>query len=120
ERENEEKTSAVHFVRFELSDDMAAALGQGAALSVGVDHENYRAELSPVPDAVRAALVADLAREAARGAETDRPKRNVPCPACAPKSIPTACSNTRWCTPIARSITCRAGSRASCATSPPC
>jgi hypothetical protein len=61
ERENEEKTSAVHFVRFELSDDMAAALGQGAALSVGVDHENYRAELSPVPDAVRAALVADLA-----------------------------------------------------------
>ena len=61
ERENEEKTSAVHFVRFELSDDMAAALGQGAALSVGVDHENYRAELSPVPDAVRAALGADLA-----------------------------------------------------------
>ena len=61
ERENEEKPSAVHFVRFELSDDMAAALGQGAALSVGVDHENYRAELSPVPDAVRAALVADLA-----------------------------------------------------------
>lgn len=61
ERENEEKTSAVHFVRFELSDDMAAALGRGAALSVGVDHENYRAEASPLPDAVRAALVADLA-----------------------------------------------------------
>ncbi|MBX3612125.1 MAG: DUF3501 family protein [Burkholderiaceae bacterium] len=61
ERENEEKTSAVHFVRFELSDDMAAALRRGAALSVGVDHENYRAEASPLPDAVRAALVADLA-----------------------------------------------------------
>jgi len=61
ERENEEKTSAVHFVRFELSDDMASALGRGAALSVGVDHENYRAEASPLPSAVRAALVADLA-----------------------------------------------------------
>lgn len=61
ERENEEKTSAVHFVRFELSDVMAAALRRGAALSVGVDHENYRAEASPLPDAVRAALVADLA-----------------------------------------------------------
>src|SRR5690606_17600660 len=60
ERENDEKTSAVHFVRFELTDAMAAALKRGAALSVGVDHENYRAEASPLPAAVRAALVADL------------------------------------------------------------
>src|SRR5690606_29949196 len=60
ERENEEKTSAVHFVRFELTDEMAAALRRGAALSVGVDHENYRAEANPLPAAVRAALVADL------------------------------------------------------------
>ena len=60
ERENEEKTSAVHFVRFELTDDMVAALGRGAALSVGVDHENYRAEANPLPVAVRDALVADL------------------------------------------------------------
>ncbi len=60
ERENEEKTSAVHFVRFELTDAMAAALRGGAALSVGVDHENYRAEASPLPAAVRNALVADL------------------------------------------------------------
>jgi len=60
ERENEDKTSAVHFVRFELTDEMAAALKRGAALSVGVDHENYRAEASPLPAAVRAALVADL------------------------------------------------------------
>jgi len=60
ERENEEKTSAVHFVRFELTDAMAAALHGGAALSVGVDHENYRAEASPLPAAVRDALVADL------------------------------------------------------------
>lgn len=60
ERENEEKTSAVHFVRFELTDAMAAALRGGAALSVGVDHENYRAEANPLPAAVRDALVADL------------------------------------------------------------
>ncbi len=60
ERENEEKTSAVHFVRFELTDDMAGALARGAALSVGVDHENYRAEANPLPVAVRDALVADL------------------------------------------------------------
>jgi len=60
ERENEEKTSAVHFVRFELTDDMADALARGAALSVGVDHENYRAEANPLPVAVRDALVADL------------------------------------------------------------
>ncbi|RPH67531.1 MAG: DUF3501 family protein [Burkholderiales bacterium] len=61
ERENEEKTSAVHFVRFELTDEMAAALKRGAALSAGVDHENYRAETSPLPATVRDALVADLA-----------------------------------------------------------
>lgn len=60
ERENDEKTSAVHFVRFELTDAMAAALRGGAALSVGVDHENYRAEANPLPAAVRDALVADL------------------------------------------------------------
>ena len=60
ERENDEKTSAVHFVRFELSDAMAAALKRGAALSVGVDHDNYRAEASPLPAAIRAALLADL------------------------------------------------------------
>lgn len=60
DREDEEKTSAVHFVRFELTDAMAAALRGGAALSVGVDHENYRAEASPLPAAVRDALVAGL------------------------------------------------------------
>jgi len=60
DREDEEKTSAVHFVRFELTDAMAAALRGGAALSVGVDHENYRAEANPLPAAVRDALVAGL------------------------------------------------------------
>jgi len=60
ERENDDKTSAVHFVRFELSDAMAEALKRGAALSAGVDHDNYRAEASPLPAAIRAALLADL------------------------------------------------------------
>ena len=61
ERENEEKTSAVHFLRFELTEEMAKALKYGVSLSVGVDHPNYTAALEPVPAATRAALVADLA-----------------------------------------------------------
>ena len=61
ERENETKTSAVHFLRFELSDAMAAALKDGAALSAGVDHPAYRHALEPLPGNVRAALLTDLA-----------------------------------------------------------
>ena len=61
ERENAEKTSAVHFVRFELTAEMIAALKLGAALSIGVDHPDYTFTLSPVPDATRRALFADLA-----------------------------------------------------------
>ena len=60
ERENDEKTSSVHFMRFELSEAMAAALKGGKPLAVGVDHANYKAELSAVPEATRAALTADL------------------------------------------------------------
>ena len=60
ERENETKTSAVHFLRFELDAAMAAALKAGAALSVGVDHPNYRHEIAAVAENVRAALGADL------------------------------------------------------------
>ena len=61
ERENEEKTSAVHFLRFELAAPMIARLRGGAALAAGIDHEHYRYAVSPVPDAVRTALIADLA-----------------------------------------------------------
>ena len=60
ERENEVKTSAVHFLRFELSEAMASGLEGGAALSVGIDHPNYQHQISPVADNVRAALVVDL------------------------------------------------------------
>jgi hypothetical protein len=59
-RENEAKTSAVHFLRFELNSAMRAALQGGAQLAVGVDHEHYRYAVDPVPAAVRGALAADL------------------------------------------------------------
>src|SRR5215831_19210638 len=61
ERENEDKTSAVHFVRFELKSDMIAALKAGAAIAMGVDHPQYTATLRAVPDETRRALLADLA-----------------------------------------------------------
>ena len=61
ERENAEKTSAVHFLRFELPVDSVAALKQGESLSIGVDHAAYSAVLNNVPAAVRGSLVQDLA-----------------------------------------------------------
>ena len=60
ERETEEKTSAVHFLRFELTPEMVKSLKQGAALDAGADHANYQHEVKPVPDALRKALLADL------------------------------------------------------------
>jgi len=60
ERENDEKTSAVHFLRFELTPSMIAGLHAGAGLAVGIDHDHYRHSVPVVPDAVRAALLADL------------------------------------------------------------
>ena len=61
ERENDEKTSAVHFLRFELLPAMAAAAKAGAAISVGIDHEHYRHAIDPLSEASRASLAADLA-----------------------------------------------------------
>ncbi len=61
ERENEEKTSSVHFMRFELSPATVAAAKAGAAIGVGVDHPAYTASLDPLPEGVRASLAADLA-----------------------------------------------------------
>src|SRR5580704_14940450 len=60
ERENAEKTSAVHFLRFELSAAMVTTLKAGAALTAGIDHANYRHAVT-VPAAVRQALITDLA-----------------------------------------------------------
>jgi Protein of unknown function (DUF3501) len=60
ERENEEKTSSVHFLRFELTDEMCAQVKNGAAIAVGVDHDNYRHVVDPVPQPVRDSLASDL------------------------------------------------------------
>jgi hypothetical protein len=60
ERENEVKTSAVHFLRFELSSAMTAKLKGGASLSIGIDHPNYQHRIAPAAENVRASLVADL------------------------------------------------------------
>ncbi len=61
ERETAEKTSAVHFLRFELPPGFVAALQKGAVLSVGVDHPAYAAALASVPAAIRDSLMRDLA-----------------------------------------------------------
>jgi hypothetical protein len=61
ERENDEKTSSVHFLRFELSSEMIAGLRGGSGLSVGIDHPQYKHAIDAVPDAVRLALIADFA-----------------------------------------------------------
>ena len=60
ERETEEKTSAVHFVRFELTPDMKAALKSGAQMMVGCDHPNYPIHLEELPQDTLAALLKDL------------------------------------------------------------
>jgi hypothetical protein len=61
ERETDAKTSAVHFLRFELAPEMVSALRGGAALAIGVAHPAYDAAISAVAPATRASLLADLA-----------------------------------------------------------
>jgi len=61
ERENEQKTSSVHFLRFELTPEMIKAVKGGAALSVGIDHAAYSHSVMPVPVPTRESLVKDLA-----------------------------------------------------------
>ncbi|MEN8133589.1 MAG: DUF3501 family protein, partial [Pseudomonadota bacterium] len=60
ERETQQKTSAVHFLRFELSPDMIAAAKKGAAIGIGIDHEHYRYQLDNVSEPLRGSLVQDL------------------------------------------------------------
>ena len=60
ERENAEKTSAVHFLRFELNPAMVSAAKAGASLSAGVDHLQFTAATGPLPESVRASLASDL------------------------------------------------------------
>ncbi len=60
ERENDEKTSAVHFLRFELDEAMIRSLRAGVGLAMGVDHPNYRHAVDSIPDALRNALLQDF------------------------------------------------------------
>jgi hypothetical protein len=60
ERENEEKTSSVHFLRFELPAEARGALARGAPLSMGVDHPDYAASMAVVGE-IRDCLAGDLA-----------------------------------------------------------
>ncbi|KAB2928998.1 MAG: DUF3501 family protein, partial [Candidatus Contendobacter sp.] len=60
ERENDEKTSAVHFLRFELTPAMKDRLKQGTALAIGADHPDYAAEVRAIPQNLRQSLLADL------------------------------------------------------------
>ena len=60
DRTDEDKTSSVHFLRFELSPDMITALRKGAPLTAGIDHPAYTHTVDPVPDNIRQALLADL------------------------------------------------------------
>ncbi len=60
ERETAEKTSSVHFLRFELNAAMKDALKHGHALAMGIDHPNYSVKVEKVPEAVRQSLINDL------------------------------------------------------------
>lgn len=60
ERENEQKTSAVHFLRFELTPEMVTAAKADAGIAMGIGYEAYTYYVDSIPDAVRAALVADF------------------------------------------------------------
>jgi hypothetical protein len=60
ERENEEKTSAVHFLRFEFEPAAISAVRQGAAIAMGTDHPGYAVRLEEVAPQVQSALVRDF------------------------------------------------------------
>ena len=60
QRENDEKTSAVHFLRFELDEDMVKSLKYGVGLAIGVEHESYTVSVDPLQVDVRNSLAGDL------------------------------------------------------------
>lgn len=60
ERESSEKTSAVHFLRFELTSEMVKAAKENASISMGIEHEAYTNEVNPIPESIRVSLVNDL------------------------------------------------------------
>lgn len=60
-RENEEKTSSVHFLRFEFTPEAIAGFRGGRPVAIGVDHPNYRARLDEIAAEVRGSLSQDFA-----------------------------------------------------------
>lgn len=60
ERSDGQKTSAVHFLRFELSDEQVQQLKDGATLAGGIDHDVYQVEINPIGENIRLALLNDL------------------------------------------------------------
>ena len=60
DRTDDEKTSAVHFLRFELPQEQVTALRSDAGLAAGIDHDNYTVEISPLPKNIRNSLLGDL------------------------------------------------------------
>jgi hypothetical protein len=60
ERSGEDKTSAVHFLRFELSGEHKAALEAGEDMAAGIDHKNCEVEIRPLANKLRESLIADL------------------------------------------------------------
>lgn len=60
ERDTEDKTSSVHFVRFQLTPEMVRAVREGSPIAIGIDHAAYTHHVDPVPGNVRASLAADL------------------------------------------------------------
>jgi hypothetical protein len=60
-RNTDEKTAAVHFLRFELTPPLIAAVKSGARIAIGVDHPELSYRIDPVPEPIRASLAADLA-----------------------------------------------------------
>lgn len=60
ERSDDEKTSAVHFLRFELTEEQVQQLKDGAELAAGIDHDIYQVEIRPVAENIRLSLLNDL------------------------------------------------------------
>ncbi len=60
ERETEDKTSSVHFVRFELTPEMVAAAKTGSQVSMGIEHNAYNHSIDDIPKEIKRSLIADL------------------------------------------------------------
>lgn len=60
DRDTAEKTSSVHFMRYEFTDDMVADAKQGAAIGVGIDFDAYNHKVDPLPEETLKALVEDF------------------------------------------------------------